>query len=311
MPLNINENKKMSRSKINGIKFIHVGLQKTGSTWLQEGLFSNHPQLEVYGSLSRVPRQINNHIAKFYSDSFEFDDWITQFKKLVKTSSGKTTGLSNEQFSGHQWSMDQGINLAERIKRVFGDVKIILILRNPVSFIQSGFIQSIKSGSEVRSLDKILGDDRARKNIIKRISFKKLIEAYNENFSEVLVLPYELLKQDESEFIARICSFLEVESIDYSAISDATKNKGISLIAQKIMRIANFIDLRIDKNKRYVNRSLRRIIKLLPKNLKKMEPVTKYYLLKYNGFSEILIPENYTIWKDELSRYNYFGTGDS
>jgi len=38
------------------IKFVHVGIQKTGSKWLQYGLFNQHPQLEVFGHIVKHHR---------------------------------------------------------------------------------------------------------------------------------------------------------------------------------------------------------------------------------------------------------------
>lgn len=283
---------------------MHVGLQKTGSTWLQEGYFKVHPELDMYGSLSKVPKHVNNYIATFYNIEYDKEKWVSGLEALIKPDHSKVVGFTNEQFSGHLWSMHQGIELASRIKSTFGDIKIILVLRDPITFIQSGYIQSIRSGTETRSLEKVLSNNKTRQDIIHRITYKNLINAYHQHFSEVLILPYELLRKDQKSFLTRINKFLNVSDIDISSIN-TTQNKGISALAQKFMQAANFIDQIVFPKKRIINKVFRKIIRKIPTSLPKMKPITKEFLLQYEGFEQVLNATNYTIWNDDLSEFNY------
>ena len=88
------------------IHFAHVGVQKTGSTWLQTGLFAHHPDLRVVPcnvgdeKLAAVSREL------YQVSDYQFDAaaWRTRFDGLLARELNGwdgIVGLSNEQLSGH------------------------------------------------------------------------------------------------------------------------------------------------------------------------------------------------------------------
>jgi len=125
--------------------FIHIGLHKTASTYLQEVILSNTPDI-LY--LTRPYAQCNKAFNKLqYADDslYSHEEFLDEISKLP---SKKTLLLSDEAFSGFPnglWYINRSIILT-RLKRAFSNAIIILFIRGQKSLIKSHYNQYIKSG---------------------------------------------------------------------------------------------------------------------------------------------------------------------
>src|SRR5690554_3839505 len=100
------------------VDFVHVGIQKTGSTWLQNGIFEHHPDLEVFGHLVKGHRlkKLGYLVPELYSPDFSKEEWLESFKDhAVKLRNDKTIGMSNEQLAGHMFDTYGGLEVADRL----------------------------------------------------------------------------------------------------------------------------------------------------------------------------------------------------
>ena len=126
------------------IEFAHVGLQKTGSTWLQKDLFSKHPDLTVLGSTAKNENltKVRPVLFDFLDPNFNKENFLQQFNSLQDLFPEKSiNGISDENLSGHIYTGKNSVVIADNLYDIFGDLKIILILRNPVTYIQSAYFQ--------------------------------------------------------------------------------------------------------------------------------------------------------------------------
>ncbi len=313
------------------IKFAHIGIQKTGSTWLQTGFFRYHPDLEIIGAGVRS-RPLSKIIQEIYDTpqgEFICDEWLKRFERELGVLRARgifgdpnsLVGISNEQLSGHLFDGDACSVIAPRLRNLFGQIKIILVLRHPISFLRSGYIQHVKSGGCTQSFERFLSGIRRRYSISRRIDFNRLINEYAEVFGreKMLVLPYEFLRDDEEEFLKTIIEFLELRRAGISNLEGRStrKNESISigmlLSLRQINRVDRFIDFVSGRRKqRFLSRSLRRSIALLhlPRLFPDIPPLEFRALWEFPEFKSILKDENYRIWSGSLAKYNYtFGKG--
>lgn len=310
------------------IHFAHVGIQKTGSTWLQTGLFSHHPDLEVMGGNIRdhqlcsllkeltIITQGNPLRGEWFS---EFEDGLTRLQKRKNSRRDNSlVGLSNENLAGHIYDSSSSEMIAQKLNEFFGGIKIILVLRHPLSFLSSAYNQGVRYGTITDTVYQFLSHPQNRQNIASRINYRILINTYQTIFGvdRVLILPYELLNECPVVFMRHITSFLgvDVSKIPTDTIRSARKNQSLSEPAMIFLRNANRLDkilirLHMDNRKRRLfNRSAKRIIRNMPM-LHKMPPhkarVTSEYLQTMPEYRCVLFDDNYRIWSGDLERYNY------
>lgn len=298
------------------IHFAHVGLFKTASTWLQSAVFAAHPQLVVVGAQpdSPVARVSTNLLVLEKRHEFDPERHRAVFRDEIArhgTSSARVVGISNEALAGHMITGYGAGLVAERLREVFGRIKIFLVLRHPFDYIRSMYNQYVKQGGAL-PLRALLADATIPgKAIPRRVDFPALVETYHDVFgpANVLVLPFELLKEDPERFLAHLWDFLEVEPIGPTQFLASTRNPSLSPPALGIMRLCNY--------RGYDRRHTRRVVTTLDRvlRLRTWWPVTGSpradALLglkggpEYPGFANFLKNERFKLWDGELARFNY------
>ncbi len=122
--------------------------------------------------------------------------------------------ISDEYLSAHYFLDAKGYrfgsryDIANRLKKLFPNANIIIVLRNKDEWVKSFYVQYIKSVSRPNiSFDEF-------KDILYKsgtLDFEQYVKYLREKFTQVLVLHYEELKNNPKEFIRKICEFIGVE----------------------------------------------------------------------------------------------------
>jgi hypothetical protein len=204
---------------------VHVGLPKTGTTWLQDHLFAN-TTLGFWGPAQHeaTPKQQTKSFGRLlYLDADkrliaedDFDDAAIRDRLAsVTVPDGLVPVVSNERLSGHVLSnaFDRPM-LARRIKDVFPHARIFLTIREQRSMILSSYFQYLKYGGW-RSLDSFLNppcDGRLPALQLDVWNYDRLAQLYYAVFGreQVLILPYEMFVRDPAGYVERICEFAGV-----------------------------------------------------------------------------------------------------
>jgi len=192
---------------------IHIGLHKTGSTWLQKQLFSD-PERGFSDSLGESRNELKRRIVT--PDPLFFDAAATAKhyapSLAAARQAGLTTVISHERLSGHPSSGGRDrCMIAERLHATFPDARILIVIREQRNLIRSMYNQHIKAGG-VESLRHYFakpGHARKPSFSLQMYEFDKLISFYRDLFGRdrVLALPMELLAQRPQEFVDRIAAF--------------------------------------------------------------------------------------------------------
>lgn len=232
---------------------IHVGLPKAASTTLQLRYFENHPELIYLGSTStsesqhrivrtffeevnripsrKTPRREQN--PNFYSSLIYPDNWrrisrrrheadaLTEFRMFVSELSEEREGkvvISSEGFSVGVFIPP--LETAERLHATFDEATILLVLRRPVDWLKSRYLQMFRGIGP--KLDHMPGiNEWLKYNLARQDHFQSmyhdlrwggLVGHYNRLFGQenVHVVLFEDFVSDTREFMLKLSEIVGV-----------------------------------------------------------------------------------------------------
>jgi len=218
----------------------HVGLHRTGTTFLQRKVFPNIKEIELFGQGNK------------------------RWNPKIKLSGEKINLISDENLSFGGASFRENVKyspkkkrreMAKLIKNLYPNAKIIITIRNKDDWVKSMYGEYIKKGGSKKF-------DYWYKHILKKetLEFEEYISFLKKMFDKVLVCNFEDFKNNPDIFLNKICNFIGVNVPVYDS-----KPIGVRLTKSKIkfLRIYN----KIFKTK-YINEGI------LPKCL---NPLNWYY----------------------------------
>lgn len=195
--------------------YIHIGLPKAASTWLQDYVMGN-------ADLGFCRPKIGSDLMKafVYEHGFDFDAAAVRamYDAHRDDQPNTVSWLSYERLAGIAASGGYDTKeIADRIAAVFPEAKVLIVIREQKSIILSNYKQSIKAGG-VAPLAAYLNTPKPHvTRPMPRFSFKyfeyhRLIAYYQQliGVDNVLVLPYEFLQEDPRAFVTRIVTFADM-----------------------------------------------------------------------------------------------------
>ncbi len=216
------------------LPLIHIGYVKTGSTWIQNSYFGseNSPFL----SLAPPCKTVSNIVSPHCLDPVP-DEFVCEIRKKMVSAykNGKIPLLSSERLSGNPISGGfDSLLIAERLKKICDDAKILIVVREQASMILSCYKQYIRECG-VGSLKKYVNPPNDAKLPMFHMSFFNfhlLVRKYQKLFGEekVKVLCYEYLRENPVAFcnsVARFSGAPEIESVPVTHVNTALRNSTI------------------------------------------------------------------------------------
>ncbi len=209
--------------------FLIVGAAKSGTSSLYQYL-KQHPEVYVpptkkepmffvsaiYKKLSRNdPRhEIADRIV-----ICSLDDYRNLFERARNEQ--KAIGEASAAYLYHHETA------IPNIKTHLGDIKVIIILRNPTDRAYSSYYHLVRDGAENCSFEDFLKKEEERKrenwdilNYPKSLGFYyDQVKAYMDNFSEVKVCLFDDMKRDSLKLVKDVYAFL---GIDESFVPDTS-----------------------------------------------------------------------------------------
>jgi hypothetical protein len=205
---------------------IHIGYHKTGTSWLQGSVFPN-----AEAGFSRV-----GGVRYFFGvNPFDFEPETVRkiFERKIKRtqSQGLVPVVSSERLSGnpHYGGYDSKI-IADRLAAVFPNARVLVVIREQTSMLVSIYKQYILRGGAASFWQYVTPPppsfrqhviqtpDRSARLPVFRfdyLEYHRLIGYYQHLFgpTNVLVLPYELLRTQPKTFLERIGGFVGAPAI--------------------------------------------------------------------------------------------------
>ena len=127
--------------------YLHVGLQKTASTYLQDKVFPNMSGISYVGRpYTQVNKAFNS--LQYADDSLYSSDTLSRELQLIRQDAGaKPVLISDELFSGYAFygMINRGM-VAKRLAELIPESEVILFLRGQVDLVESLYNQYVKTG---------------------------------------------------------------------------------------------------------------------------------------------------------------------
>lgn len=311
---------------------IHIGYQKTGSTWLQKELFiadnevfeplSHYPNGPSTLSWSFIKGEDKYALLPFQMNEKRIKEVFTEIIKYKKDKLHKTFVMSCEDLSGKTdgggfYSKD----VAHRLHNVFPNSKILIVIREQESFLLSNYFQYLSMGG-LFSLKKYLNlsFDTIPHFNPHFINYNHLVREYYNLFGKqnVLVLPYEMFKSSPKTFVNKLAQFIDkpilVEEKRFKTFHNQRKGHAVMYYFRwlnhfrKYYSMNNYSEWSNKYTRLIANKAIQVLIKITPDFINNQ---IKNYLKKYikdwtsNRYEEANQELSELIGID-LSEYGYY-----
>jgi hypothetical protein len=260
--------------------FLIVGTAKAATTTIHEYL-KQHP--EILMSNIKEPCffifKDQKNIEYSTGRKVNFINNIEEYQKLF--SSSNNVKIKGESSTPYMYFYKQTIDNIKATITNYSNVKILIVLRNPIERAYSQYMMKRRDLVENLSFEEALDTEKKRMKENAHFDFfyadrglyYKQVKAYLENFDNVKIMLYEDLIYDMNIALNNIVSFLEVKDFSFKKV----KNQNVSGIS-KFHFITEFI-----KNKSVLKKL---IGKLVPNGIKR-ELVNKVQYLNTKKGKEI------------------------
>ncbi len=177
-----------------GIDFIGVGAQKSGTSWAYTCLYE-HPEV------CAPVKEIHFFSRPRWSEGKEW--YESHFRKC------KEGELAGEFSTSYLYSKEAPL----RIHALYPNVKLIAILRNPVTRAYSQYRNAIKAG-EISESVRFEEFSKTEESVFAQGLYAEQLERYLKLFprEQILILIYEDIRKDPVKFMERIYGFLGIDT---------------------------------------------------------------------------------------------------
>ncbi|MGE4280775.1 MAG: hypothetical protein AB7G62_14390 [Magnetospirillum sp.] len=232
---------------------IHIGFPKTGSTWLQNIFL---PQLTSVSAFGKNPLDLHSHnlVGKLLAaDEFEFD--ADQYRAEIEghiNSHPQIYGdrpiiLTHEYLSGGEYDGYGAAQLAQRLRRVFGQTRVIITIREQSSAIESLYRHYIRHGGHLNIQQFLFNvsspcvDENMTPRLLQKYKYSNIVKYYMNIFGRqnVHVVIFEKFKDGPGEVAKHYMNAMNNDE-DMSSVDFSTReNAGISYWCAWVARLIN------------------------------------------------------------------------
>ncbi len=214
--------------------YIHLGLHKTASTFLQKRFFPLHSRQIVYLNLRKELRPFLSYILNAHDLEFTAQEALDIWAACLPESKGpqKAMLISDEQLCGSPWNnASDRIRYFDRINSIFPEAKYILFLRNQTDMTESLYLQYIKAGGTAKWKDFLSHDTYplsfARKAYLRYGEYLRYM-AEATDASRIICMFYEDLRDNPKACLQALSSQLGIKlDKDIDGIISRTENKSV------------------------------------------------------------------------------------
>lgn len=224
---------------------LHPGFHKTATSWLQDVVFA---EKRLFRSLM-THHEIDELLVRPHDLAFDAEAAKARIAGLREGGQpGIVDVISSEILSGTMFTGSrESLRLADRLRAVAGDARILLTVRSQRSIMKSVYLQYVKRGGRM-SIDEFL-DYKPEPGYFwfepSVLEFDRLAETYADRFgaNNVIVLPQELLKSQQPEYLGLLFQFAGVADLAQAKSITFGSERGVSPPAGgiRLMRAANIL----------------------------------------------------------------------
>lgn len=299
---------------------IHIGLSKTGSTFLQSKVF---PFLENTFSITPPAATLEGTPLHFLFYQTVRPDRKKRLsneedrKAIFNYVSSLTSDniiLSNEHFSTVQFRYKSEYNCFEELKKIFPEAKIFLVLRKQDEWAQSAYNTTVRMPGRRKPLNELWQYNNNRfadDSKVRTINWYELVkEAYSYFGKEnVFVTTYELFADEPKKFLSEFYNFFEIPPYypeDYNKVNFKLKEIRVEPLNElydiAIEKLPYKLQKVIKKNSKFIKKFIGKLYRYTY-HIEFFTPQQKQQILDIYSESNKKLAELVGI---DLSKYGYY-----
>lgn len=238
--------------------YIHIGMPKAASTSLQKNLFDYLPSFHHIGNShqnSAIDQQVKTIIHSIIGceqSEYNKKEVYRLLSNKVNAINEKRILLSDESFAmGYSRFPGQveKFEIARRLKTLFPDAKILLIIRNQATMLQSLYAQKLKNSVNLPTWQEWLKEQKSYSHLTSQFSwlkYDKIYETYSYFFGEdnITISLYEDLISEPLRFYSNLKLFfdncIDISTIEKCLSSSQSRNQRTTNYKIKLNKIAKY-----------------------------------------------------------------------
>lgn len=221
---------------------LHIGYQKTATTWLQKVVLTQHAELALI--VRKTPgAEWLEHVIGDHPFAFDPERIRAAYDACLLPFAGRVPFVSHEAWIGDPYS--GGRNTAENARRlhaIFPSARVVVVVREPIDMIYSMFRQYVQEGGTL-DCESLLAARYPQRTYfdLNFLNYDDVLDLYVNLFGRdrVCVLRYESVVASPQGFLDDLLGFCGVGSLDLSGIRQRKKNRGLSMPSLKLARSLN------------------------------------------------------------------------
>lgn len=195
--------------------FTHIGMMKTASTYMQNLWLRNKRYALSHRGNRKFIISMRQAIVKGNTQNinkkFDLDTPYKKDQEIIISREGFSTSYLNK--IKYQ---DKILNFISETSKILGNLEItnnnlLIFVREPLSWIKSIYIQSIKQGHNGNVISFI---NNQLLFLYNSLNLRYIINSYSRYFDNILILPFELLKDDEDKLWQTISDRFNVPLVE-------------------------------------------------------------------------------------------------
>jgi hypothetical protein len=237
---------------------VHIGYHKTATTWFQKNFYP------FVRNARFIPRE-RVRAAFLEVGAFRFDPAVASAE--LELADGESVMLCEEGLSGylHNGGLagHQSKDVAERLKALFPDARIVVFIRSQPSIVAATYEQYVRGGGThslrryafARNYLKGARSEfhRAPRFTFDHYEYGPLIGWYRSLFGaeNVRVYPFEAFRKDSRLFLQSYARDLDLD-VDLDGLSMRSTNRAYGLRVMDVVRVLNLLTSRTVIDKHYI-----------------------------------------------------------
>lgn len=205
---------------------IHIGYQKTATTYLQTKIFSRSDLFQQPWGI-QPPRAIEHFVLE-HPESFDPEKVRRDFSAALDHNSRSRPVISHEDLSGYpiygRYYIDR---VAQRLHETFPSARLIVGVRRQSTMLKSQYFQYVRQGGTA-SLDTLINSGTGREGFrptirLDHFDYDRMVRYLAAFFGieNILVLPLELLQREPKTYtrmLLQFCDLPETHSFEREAV---------------------------------------------------------------------------------------------
>ncbi len=188
----------------------HIGLHKTGSTYLQKEVFPLYRECFVASGGVGECAEALRHLAGAPAAAYRPGPVRALLTELELTH--RNVLLSREALGGRLWDdpIGTGLETARRIAELWSECRVVICIRKQGQMLRSVYAQYVRQGGTESPRSFLAAGSADGAFAPEYLEYDRLVQTYVDllGSDQILVLPYERLAEDQAEAGRTIAAFV-------------------------------------------------------------------------------------------------------